>query len=888
MRINHRFPLRYPLQILPLAVLTLASPHAHGACDLVSTIGSDVQICDSGSSGPLTNPGGNNTLVFPAGGTGSIIGSVTYGAGRDRIDMNSGSIVGNFNQGAGVDQFNITAGTITGDVNQSFDPDDFAMSGGTMRSLTQGDGLDTFLMTGGTISNAFEDGDLAKMTGGSIGRVDMKLDDNTFDMSGGTIVNNLVAGFGRDTIIVSGGSIGGLISISGGNDRVTVSGGEIRGGIRTSFGNDTFTWLNGGSIRGSVLMESDNDSATLRNLDENHLGPNPLLNGGAGTDLLTFDATTSAKPERYANWETVNLDNGSQLDLAGIFTLGDSVSGTGVMNVDASSTLTSVSGSISPFTSSGLVTLNNAGTLDMSTGSASDTLTVNGNYVGSNGQLLLQSVLGGDNSPSDKLVVSRGAISGTTQIAVSNLGGTGALTLQNGIEVVQAANGATSDNSAFSLKNSLSVGAYQYYLFKGGATAGSENSWFLRSSVISAPLAAMSVPEEPAAEPPTPTPPSTPAPPAPPTPIPPPTPPVAPAPTPVPTPTNPTPPTVQPAIAQPVPAPGTPPLPEPVRGAAPVPLYRLEVPNYAVVTPAVATLALSSLGTFHERQGDQNLLTETGVLPAGWARLFGNDFRQDWSGTVAPSLDASLKGYQIGHDLLALQTGNGRTQRIGLFVAHTRMDGHVKGFAEGFKDRRTGKLKIQGDSLGLYWTLIDPKGWYVDAVAMGTRVDGSTRSQRGIRMDTEGDALSLSVEAGYPIELNPDWIIEPQAQVIHQRIDLDSQNDGISHVAFDSQPYTSARLGGRLEGRYQVRGIPVEPFLQGNLWHNFDGSDTLTFDYSDRIKTEHKSTTADMGVGLTARLSREISLYLSADYSSNLDDNDLDGLRGNLGVRVSW
>ncbi|GFM70451.1 hypothetical protein PSCICL_14430 [Pseudomonas cichorii] len=885
MRIDYPCVLRYPLRILPLAVMTSISPYAHGDCDLIATLGNDVQVCDSGSSGSLTRPAGNNTLIFPAGGTGSINGSVTYGPGSDRIEMNSGSITGNFNQGAGADQFRITAGNITGDVNQGADRDDFFMSGGTLRSLTQGDGLDNFVMSGGTISNAFEDGDQARMTGGTIGRVDMKLDDNTFDMSGGTIVNNLVAGFGRDTIILSGGSIGGVVSISGGNDRVTVSGGEIRGGIRTSFGSDSFTWLNGGYIRGTVLMEGDDDTAILSNLNETYLAPNPQLNGGPGTDLLTFDTTTSAKPERYTNWETVNLNNGSRLDLAGIFTLGDNTSGTGVMNVDASSTLTSVSGSISPFTSSGLVTLNNAGTLDMSSGSNSttDTLTVNGNYVGSNGQLLLQSVLGGDNSPSDKLMVARGAISGTTQIAVSNLGGSGALTLQNGIEVVQAANGATSDNSAFSLKNSLSVGAYQYYLFKGGATAGSENSWFLRSSVVSVPLTATPAPEEPAAEPLTPTPPSPPAPPAPPTPMPPPTPPVAPAPTPVPTP-----PTVQPAITQPVPAPGTPPLPEPVRGAAPVPLYRLEVPNYAVVTPAVTTLALSSLGTFHERQGDQNLLNETGAFPAGWARLFGNDFRQDWSGTVAPSLDASLKGYQIGHDLLALQTEDGRTQRVGLFVAHTRLDGHVKGFAEGFKDRRTGKLKIQGDSLGLYWTLIDPNGWYVDAVAMGTRLDGYTRSQRGIRMDTEGDALSLSVEAGYPITLNQDWVIEPQAQVIHQRIDLDSQNDGISHVAFDSQPYTSARLGGRLEGRYQVRGIPFEPFLQGNLWHTFDGSDTLTFDYSDRIKTEHKSTRADVGVGLTARVSREISLYLGADYSSNLDGNDLEGLRGNLGVRVSW
>ncbi len=57
------------------------------------------------------------------------------------------------------------------------------------------------------------------MRGGTIGRVDMKLDNNVFDMQGGTILGNLVTGFGDDTILVSGTSyIGGNISTSGGDD----------------------------------------------------------------------------------------------------------------------------------------------------------------------------------------------------------------------------------------------------------------------------------------------------------------------------------------------------------------------------------------------------------------------------------------------------------------------------------------------------------------------------------------------------------------------------------------------------------------------------------------------------------------------------------------------
>lgn len=127
----------------------------------------------------------------------------------------------------------------------------------------------------------------------------------------------------------------------------------------------------------------------MRNLGESTLALSPTLDGGNGNDLLTFDGTTSAGSNRYSNWETVNLNNGSRFDLDGTFRLGDSVSGTGVFTIDASSTLTSAQGSITPFTAGQRVTLNNAGVIDLSGGNTrtSDTLTVQGNYMGNGGQL---------------------------------------------------------------------------------------------------------------------------------------------------------------------------------------------------------------------------------------------------------------------------------------------------------------------------------------------------------------------------------------------------------------------------------------------------------------------------------------------------------------------
>jgi len=831
---------------------------SHAACTLTPSPGNDNFVCDSGNSGPLTDLAGNNTLTFPTNGTGTITGNVTFGGGNDALGMNSGIISGSVNQGDGADTFSISAGQVAGAVNQGNGVDTFVMSGGTIQSLAQGDSRDFFEMSAGTITGAFEDGDTARMTGGSIGRVDMKLDNNLFDLSGGQILGNLVTGFGTDTIIVSGGRIGGNISVSGGNDSITVTGGEIVGEIRASVGNDTLTWDGGGIIRSAILMEDGNDRATLRNLNDNILAQTPLLNGGNGSDLLTFDNTTTHGAARYANWETVNLGNGSRLDLDGNFVLGDSSTGSGVFNIDGSSVVTSTQGSLTPFTAGQRATLNNAGVIDLSSGNTrtSDTLTVQGNYAGSGGQLRVQSTLGDDSSPSDRLVVNDGTLTGTTSITVNNLGGTGAATLQNGIQVVQAQGTAISDSGAFTLKAPLSAGAFDYHLFKGGVTVGSENSWYLRSSVVAPPLVAAAVPD--------------------------------PEPVPNPNPDPALPPVLVPLVPLPVAAVGTPPLPAPVAGAAPIPLYRQEVPVWSVLPPAAAQLALTALGTFHDRQGDQRLLNETGAFGAGWGRVYGKNFDQTWAGTVTPRLDGSLNGFQVGNDLFASQTSAGQTQRTGFFVGHSRLKGDVDGFNQGFQDKRAGKVELQGENLGLYWTLTDPKGWYVDTVAMYTWLNGDSHSDRGLEIDNDGHAMTLSVEAGYPVAVADNWVVEPQVQVINQQVDLKSQDDGISRVSFDADPAWTGRLGARLKGRYDVAGLPLEPYLRVNLWHTLSGTDTVTFDDSTEIKTEQRTSSADLGIGAVLTLAPAVSLYANADYSSNIDSNPLRAMSANLGIRLSW
>lgn len=883
---------------------------AMAACSFSPTIGDDTFVCDSGiSAGGLTDTNGNNTLLLPSGGTGTINGNVTFGAGTDRIEVHSGTIAGNVVQGDGADAFVITGGNVTGNIQQGSGIDDFRMTGGEIGSLNQGDALDTFFMSGGRIVDAFDDGDYAVMTGGRIGRVNMKLDNNYFNMSGGTIDRNLVAGFGNDTIIISDGMIGGNISVSGGTDSVTITGGTVAGDVLMSFGNDQFTWNGGGIVYGNIDMGADSDTAVLANLTDANIGATKRLTGGEGVDALTFNNVKTGKVGRFDSWETINLTNDTRLTFDTILTLGDAGTGTGTLNIDAASTIYggSAQSGINAFSANQLASVFNAGRIDLTNGGSgtSDTLTIKGNYTGQNGLLFVDTVLGADASPSDKLVIDTGNASGSTGIVVNNVGGAGASTVSDGIMVVEALNGATTAGGAFSLNGRVAAGAYEYFLFKGGVTAGTTDNWYLRSTLASGSQPAPVTEEEPVAEEPetAPPPPALEQPPAelpvdPNDPDPedtsapvtedaqapeaPPTPPAAEAPNP---PDNSTGPSGQPPLPVGDVAPPSPGATR-VRGDV-VTLYREEVPVYSAVPPVAHHLALSTLGTFHERRGEQDLLKSGGYLPASWARVFGQDVDMRWKGTVTPGLDGQLYGIQAGQDLFGRETNSGHSDRFGVFFGYARATGDITGQALGWNNLAVGDLEITGTSFGGYWTHIGPQGWYLDAVLMGTWFGGSATSNESQGIDVDGHGVTASLEGGYPIALSDSWTLEPQAQLIWQSLSLDDQADRYSSVSFDSDNAWTGRIGMRLQGTEETSMGKLRPYLKANLWQNFSSDQTVSFG-TDPIVTNLKGTSLEIGGGLTLDLTEKASLFATADYTTNLGGEKTRLWEGNIGLNVKW
>ncbi|NIE65444.1 autotransporter outer membrane beta-barrel domain-containing protein [Burkholderia sp. Ax-1719] len=587
----------------------------------------------------------------------------------------------------------------------------------------------------------------------------------------------------------------------------------------------------------STLAQSITGAGALTKLGAGTLtldGDDNSYTGGTHVDAGTLIVGDNAS-------RNAALAGGGEVTIAAGATLG----GYGSVTGDVSNSGTIAVANALPDLASGAVgnfqingTFTNAGLLKLGGNGVGNTLTVVGNYVGQNATIALNTYLAGDGAASDKLVVSGGSASGTSTLEVTNAGGPGAVTLVDGIQVVEATNGASTAAGAFSLAGgAIKAGAYEYYLAKGGVSAGTGESWYLRNTI----------PE---------------------------------------------------VAGESVAAPGT---PEPIAqavtsavanaGSQTVPVYRPEVPLYSEAPGVARQLGILQIDTFHDRMGEQSLLTENGKVPASWARSWGGYSNIARGGAISPSFDGSVWGMQIGQDLYASTSSGGARDHYGLVLGFSRAVGDVNGFALGQPDYGVGSLQLNAYSLGAYWTHIGAAGWYTDAVAMGSALTVRTQSNEaagGVSGSTHGNAFTGSIEAGLPIALAYGLTLEPQAQLVWQWLSLDRFDDGVSTVTWNNGNTFLGRIGARLQYAFDAGGVSWKPYLRLNVLRAFGSDDETTFSGTTTLGTPVGQTMGQFGVGLVAQLTKRGSVFVTASWLTNLGGEHQRVIAGDAGVRWSW
>lgn len=330
-----------------------------------------------------------------------------------------------------------------------------------------------------------------------------------------------------------------------------------------------------------------------------------------------------------------------------------------------------------------------------------------------------------------------------------------------------------------------------------------------------------------------------------------------------------------------------------------IPLYRPEVALYAPIPAIARQMGLSTLGTLHERVGEEeNLrgLPEPRVYANGaWGRVFGERVRNRWNGTVDASADGNLIGFQTGFDILRRTTDSGHRDHAGVYVAYSDFNSPLmRGFALGVQNLAVGRLKMTGPSVGAYWTHFGPSGWYVDAVFQGSWYGAKATSLYGAGISTNATGYTASLEAGYPIRFGEGngWQLEPQAQIVYQNVSVDRSRDQYSSVDWSAGEAWTGRLGARLQytGRDE-KGTLWQPYARVNLWHAFSGRDSASFGAaSPIIESRFGDTALEVGGGITARVSQNVSFYGQASHRWSLDGgrSRQTATAGTFGIRVNW
>ncbi|TLM78183.1 autotransporter outer membrane beta-barrel domain-containing protein [Microbulbifer harenosus] len=622
------------------------------------------------------------------------------------------------------------------------------------------------------------------------------------------------------------------------------------------------------SAAAPLSFGAGNDRYTLTSNSPPGSDSQLLIDGGNGNDTLAIHNFDLANPARLQHWETIELTGTSRLTLNTHLTFGGEDQLPGQLVIRSGSTL------LLPYYSAGIsasggqpLTVTNHGLVDMS-GRSANLMMIQGDYVGiGRGSIRMDMVAGGDDSLADRLVISGGHASGSTQLLFNRLAGSGADT-HNGILVVETRHGGSTSAGAFYMPEPISAGPYEYFLFRGTGDPANADNWYLRSTLrpgdkpATSPnpdfqsvasfggLSAGTI--------------SGPA-------------------------TNITNANTGSAGASLAPPASTSDLlaAAPPAGSAPVPIYRPEIPLYAQAKSLARLTSLQEIGSYHKRRGEQRSWFDG--LNQDWLRVHHLNADYNWTGDVSNRFDGNITGVQLGTNLWSGPTCTGGAREMGLFIGSTRASGDVSGFARGFDDYNAGQNQLTSHHIGYYFNDYRPDMGYFDFTAKVAYLKLESRSSRGIGDTISGAQLTLSVEKGFTWQAAEHVNVEPQLQVIANYSNFSAIDDGISWMEVDVTPEANFRAGLRayntdtpwLDGQLRL-------YVFGNVWHTLGGNDQLLFDTELQTDLERQATWGEVGGGVVLLEHPLGSAFLNVGYQRSLDSLDWSGGSANLGFNWAW
>ncbi len=293
-----------------------------------------------------------------------------------------------------------------------------------------------------------------------------------------------------------------------------------------------------------------------------------------------------------------------------------------------------------------------------------------------------------------------------------------------------------------------------------------------------------------------------------------------------------------------------------------------------------------------------------------WGRVLGGTGEQQTGGgavvsLATPFLDAqggqyhaSYGGIQAGVDLWRRTGPDGSHDDAGLYVGHLYAKADVD---QVYWAAGAGRVSMNADSLGAYWTHFGPQGWYLDGVLQGTWFSDVKGVTNLAGMTVSGWAITASLEGGYPFRLAPSWILEPQAQLIDQYTDMGSGADFFGSTSFGGADDLRGRIGAKLSyvvpggpGGAIGNGFPLTLWGRVNLWRDFAGSApaatfaSLSWPSPGTLEGRFGGTWGEVDAGVDAALTKSVRVYGSAFYDHSIDGDRGWSAGGRIGLGVQF
>jgi outer membrane autotransporter protein len=278
-----------------------------------------------------------------------------------------------------------------------------------------------------------------------------------------------------------------------------------------------------------------------------------------------------------------------------------------------------------------------------------------------------------------------------------------------------------------------------------------------------------------------------------------------------------------------------------------------------------------------------------------WGRLFGETGSTGGGvgangglSSAGPAHSFDYGGFEAGADL-----HRPARDTAGLYAGAATSQSNVQ-MPNG---AAAGSLGLNAYAFGGYWTHRDPMGWYTDLVLQGDWYDNiRARSVESQVLATQGWGITASAEAGYQFALANGFSVIPQGQIIYQRTSIDGGADQFGQISYGVTDEVYGRLGARFAKNWQTNdGRTVITYAETNVWHQFGADATTTFTALDgsnptTFATSLGGTWAQLRLGISGQVTRNVSIFGNADYNIALDDAHGNGhsVGGRAGVRVAW